>query len=168
MPRSQRTAPELFIATLIVTAVLGTLDAAAAPLEVTVGDVRSTEGVLLIQITDSAEGFDDGRPPVASFMLAPAVSGVTFSVDLEPGAGSPPRALGFKGELLAFPLGRLGSPDATTAHAATAALERARTAATRRSLRPHEARSPPPAKSCCGFCPGIWRTFAPLVTQRRL
>ena len=85
MPRSLRTAPELFIATLFVTAVLGTVDAAAAPLEVTVGDVRSTDGVLLIQITDSAEGFDDGRPPVASLVFAPAVSSVTFSVDLEPG-----------------------------------------------------------------------------------
>ena len=85
MSRSQRTAPELFFATLLITAVLGTVDAAAAPLEVTIDDVRSTEGVLLVQITDDAEGFNDDRPPVASLMLAPAESSVTFSVDLEPG-----------------------------------------------------------------------------------
>ena len=77
------TTPELFFATLLITAVLAGRSA-AAPLEVTIDDVRSTEGVLLVQITDDAEGFNDDRPPVASLMLAPAESSVTFSVDLEP------------------------------------------------------------------------------------
>ena len=84
MHNETRTAPELLIATLLLTGMLATVEAAAAPLQVTIDDVRSTDGRIMVQIVDSQAGFDGGAEPVAAMLIEPVTPRVEFSVDLEP------------------------------------------------------------------------------------
>lgn len=85
MKHETRTSPDLLLATLLVTGVLLSVDAAAAPLAVTIDDVREEGGRILVQIADGPDGFDGVQDPVTSLMLEPTPPQVTFSVDLEPG-----------------------------------------------------------------------------------
>lgn len=85
MKYEARTAPDLLLATLLLTGTLVTIDAAAAPLSVTIDDVREEGGRILVQIADGPDGFDGVQEPVASLMLEPTPPQVTFSVELEPG-----------------------------------------------------------------------------------
>lgn len=85
MRHETRTAPDLLLATLLLSGLLATVDAAAATLEVTIEDVRSAEGRIMVQIVDSEAGFDGSEAPVAALLLDPVTPEVAFSVDLEPG-----------------------------------------------------------------------------------
>ena len=85
MKHESRTAPDLLLATLLLTGTLVTIEAAAAPLAVTIDDVREEGGRILVQIADGPDGFEGVQEPVASLMLEPTPPQVTFSVELEPG-----------------------------------------------------------------------------------
>lgn len=85
MRHASRTAPDLLCATLVLAGALVTVEATAAPLAVTIEDVRADSGQILVQIADGPEGFDGSAEPVTSLMLDPTPPQVTFSVELEPG-----------------------------------------------------------------------------------
>ena len=59
--------------------------ARAAELAVTVEDVRSADGALLVSVVRGARGFDGEDEPVARMMVRPIVPAAKFSLDLPPG-----------------------------------------------------------------------------------
>lgn len=85
MKHPARTAKAPLLATLLLSGAVVTAEAAAAPLAVTIDDVRETGGRILVQIADNPDGFEGVQDPVASLMLEPTPPQVTFSVELEPG-----------------------------------------------------------------------------------
>ena len=57
----------------------------AAEVAVTVEEVRSTDGSLLVSVVRGERGFDGEDPPVARMMVRPTVPAARFSLDLPPG-----------------------------------------------------------------------------------
>ena len=81
MPRLPSALPGLLIGAVCVSA----LSARATELTVTIADVRSTDGTLLVQVFDGEEGFAGRAEPVGQYMLEPQAPEVTFEVELPPG-----------------------------------------------------------------------------------
>ena len=77
-------------AVLLAAAVAGSLAASptaahGAEVAVTVEDIRSTDGALLVSVVRGERGFDGEDQPVARMMVQPAVPAARFSLDLPPG-----------------------------------------------------------------------------------
>lgn len=86
----RRPAFSRFPAVLLIAAAAGGFAASApaaraAELAVTVEDVRSADGALLVSVVRGAGGFDGEDEPVARVMVRPTVPAAKFSLDLPPG-----------------------------------------------------------------------------------
>lgn len=73
-------------ATLIATLVLGRTAAAETVVVVTIEDVRSENGALLVEVLDSEDAWKDEAPPLAQRIVTPVMPETTFELALVPGA----------------------------------------------------------------------------------
>lgn len=75
----------LVLAAAMVGLVIPLSAARAGEVEVTVEDIRSAEGRLMLQVVRDQRGFEGEDDPALQLVLEPAVPSVRFSTELKPG-----------------------------------------------------------------------------------
>ena len=78
-------APLLTAAAVACSLAAASFSAHATELAVTVDQVRSADGALLVSVVRGERGFDGADEPVAQLMVQPVVPAARFTLDLPPG-----------------------------------------------------------------------------------